>query len=87
VRGDKHGDHYTSNVYFDVMTRANIDLPDELVLQAMEIFELPTKRSAVEFALRRLLESRMSLSDLDAMVGVGWDADLDVLRACHPFDE
>jgi hypothetical protein len=29
----------------------------------------------------------MSLSDLDAMVGVGWDADLDVLRACHPIDE
>jgi Arc/MetJ family transcription regulator len=53
----------------------------------MEIFELPTKRSAVEFALRRLLESRMSLSDLDAMVGVGWDADLDALRAYHPIDE
>ncbi len=80
MRGDKHGDHYTSNVYVDVMTRTNIDLPDELVLQAMEIFGLPTKRSAVEFALRRLLESRMSLSDLDAMVGVGWDADLDAIR-------
>ncbi len=77
---DKHVDLYTSNVYFDFMTRTNIDLPDELVLQAMEIFELPTKRSAVEFALRRLLESRMSLSDLDAMVGVGWDADLDAIR-------
>jgi len=51
VRRDKHGDHYTSNVYVDVMTRTNIDLPDELVLQAMEIFGLPTKRSAVEFAL------------------------------------
>ena len=69
------------------MTRTNIDLPDELVLQAMEIFGLPTMRSAVEFALRRLLESRMSLSDLDAMVGVGWDADLDALRAYHPIDE
>jgi Arc/MetJ family transcription regulator len=74
-------------VYFDVMTRANIDLPDELVLQAMEIFELPTKRSAVEFALRRLLESRMLLSDLDAMVGVGWDADLDAIRTEDPIVE
>jgi len=40
-----------------------------------------TQRSAIEFALRRLLESRLQVVDLDAILGVGWDGDLDDLRS------
>lgn len=71
---------YTSDVYGRNVSRTNIDLPDELVDEVMRAFDLPTKRSAVEFALRRLLESRLTDAALDAMVGVGWEGDLESLR-------
>lgn len=63
------------------MSRTNIDLPDDLVAEVMARFDLPTKRSAVEFALRRLLGSPLTADDLDAMCGVGWEGDLKAMRA------
>jgi len=63
------------------MSRTNIDLPDDLVAEVMARFDLPTKRSAVEFALRRLLGSPLTPDDIDSMCGVGWDGDLDAMRA------
>ena len=63
------------------MSRTNIDLPDDLVAEVMARFDLPTKRSAVEFALRRLLGSPLTPDDIDSMCGVGWEGDLDAMRA------
>lgn len=68
-------------VYRQGVSRTNIDLQDDLVLEVMQAFDLPTKRSSVEYASRRLLDARLSDADLDAMMGVGWEGDLDSLRA------
>lgn len=71
-------------VYRVCMSRTNIDLPDDLVAEAMARFNLPTKRSAVEFALRRLLGSPLTPTDIDQLFGAGWDGDLDSMRADDP---
>jgi Arc/MetJ family transcription regulator len=42
---------------------------------------LPSKRAAVELALRRLAGEPMSRDEALAMEGAGWSGDLDELRA------
>ena len=37
------------------MIRKNIDLPDELVAEVMRRNNLPSKKSAAEYALRRVV--------------------------------
>jgi Arc/MetJ family transcription regulator len=63
------------------MARTNIDLDDELVAEVMRRFGLPTKREAVDFALRRLVGPVMTRDEMLAMEGTGWDGDLDAMRA------
>jgi Arc/MetJ family transcription regulator len=63
------------------MSRTNIDLDDELVAEVMSRFSLPTKRSAVEFALRRLLASQVDAAFIRSLEGIGWDGDLDAMRS------
>jgi Arc/MetJ family transcription regulator len=69
------------------MSRTNIDLDDELVAEAMRRFDLPTKKSAVEFALRRLLANRVDADFIRSLEGIGWDGDLDAMRAADPVEE
>jgi Arc/MetJ family transcription regulator len=66
------------------MSRTNIDLPDDLVAEVMIRFDLPTKKSAVEFALRRVLGGPLTIADIDQAFGVGFDIDLEDLRVDHP---
>lgn len=66
------------------MSPTTIDLPDDLVAEVMTRFDLPTKRSAVEFALRRLLNSPLTPADIHGMCGVGWEGDLEAMRAHEP---
>jgi Arc/MetJ family transcription regulator len=64
------------------VSRTNIDLDDELVERAMRLFNLQTKREAVHLALARLVGSGpMSVDEQLEMEGVGWDGDLDQMRA------
>jgi Arc/MetJ family transcription regulator len=42
---------------------------------------LPSKRAAVDLALRRLVGEPMSRDEALAMEGSGWSGDLDELRA------
>ena len=63
------------------MTRTNIDIDDELIAECMRQFDLPTKRSAVELALRRLLASADGVAAIKATYGIGWEGDLDAMRA------
>ena len=64
------------------MTRTNIDINDELVERAMRTFGLRTKRQAVHLALERLVGGGpMSLSEQLDMEGIGWQGDLDEMRA------
>jgi Arc/MetJ family transcription regulator len=59
------------------MGRTNIDIDDELIARAMSKYHLPTKRSAVEFALRRLvgppLTGKALVDYLFELEGTGWD--------------
>ncbi len=47
----------------------------------MRRYGLPTKRAAVDFALRRLVGDAMDRDEALAMEGQGWDGDLDELRS------
>ena len=64
-----------------LMGRTNVELDEELVTEAMRRYGLPTKRAAIDFALRRLVGDAMTRDEALAMEGTGWDADLDELRA------
>jgi Arc/MetJ family transcription regulator len=62
------------------MARTNIDLDDALVKRVMSDYHLPSKRAAVDFALRRLDLEPMTREEALAMRGTGWDGDLDEMR-------
>jgi Arc/MetJ family transcription regulator len=62
------------------MSRTNIDIDDELIERAMRRYGLPSKRAAVDFALRRLVGDPMTPDEALAMEGIGWDGSLDELR-------
>ncbi len=61
--------------------RVELDLREDLLVAVQDRFHLSTARAAVEFALRRAAVSPMSKDEALAMQGVGWEGDLDALRA------
>ena len=64
-----------------IVSRTNIDLDDQLVERAMRLYDLKSKREAVQLALERLVGTRpMSVDEQLEMEGVGWDGDLDEMR-------
>ena len=63
------------------MSRTNIDLDDDKVERVMRLYQLETKRAAVNFALEQLLGEPMTTEELLAMRGSGWDGDLDEMRS------
>jgi Arc/MetJ family transcription regulator len=63
------------------MGRTNIEIDDELVERVMRRYRLPSKRAAVDLALRRLAGEAMSRDEALAMEGSGWAGDLAALRA------
>src|SRR4029450_14034846 len=63
-------------VYRGVMSRTNIDIDDELIGRVMRRYRLPSRRAAVELALRRLAAEPMSRDEALAMEGSGWTGDL-----------
>ncbi len=67
-------------MYVGVVARTNIEIDDALVEEAMRRYGLPSKRAAVDFALRRLVGEAMDRDEALAMEGAGWDADLPELR-------
>lgn len=62
------------------MSRTNIDIDDRLVAKVMEIYDLKTKREAVDFALRQLVGNPMTRKQMLAMEGTGWEGDLEAMR-------
>lgn len=63
------------------VSRTNIELDEDLVTEAMRRYGLPSKRAAVDLALRRLVGDPMTRHEALHMEGGGWHADLDELRA------
>jgi Arc/MetJ family transcription regulator len=68
------------SVYHDPMARTNIDIDDELLGRAMELYGLATKREAVNYALERLVGGRYTPKDMLDLEGIGWEGDLDEMR-------
>ncbi|WP_430250258.1 type II toxin-antitoxin system VapB family antitoxin [Neorhizobium sp. DAR64860/K0K1] len=60
--------------------RTNIELDDELIAEAMELGGLPTKKAAVDQALRDFVRIRRQLRAVDNLEGIGWEGDLDAMR-------
>jgi Arc/MetJ family transcription regulator len=63
------------------MTRTNIEIDDRLVDRAMSLYRLPSKREAVDLALRRLVGEPMSREEALGMEGAGWAGDLAEIRS------
>jgi Arc/MetJ family transcription regulator len=72
------------------MTRTNVELDDKLVRRVMRRYGLPSKRAAIDLALRRLDLQPMTRKEALAMRGSGWEGDLDQMRRnwlpLHPSD-
>ena len=61
------------------MARTNIVIDDALVEKAMRLYNLKTKREAVDLALRRLVGEYRQIDILE-LEGMGWEGDLDAMR-------
>jgi Arc/MetJ family transcription regulator len=69
------------------MSRTNIDLDDAAVAEVMDRYQQPTKRDAVNFALRRLCAPKLTPDEILSIEGIGWDGDLDQMRGdFEPWD-
>jgi Arc/MetJ family transcription regulator len=75
------------DVYAGVVTRTNIDIDDELIERVMQIYRLPSKREAVDMALRKLAGEPMSRQEMLEMEGVGWGGDLNEIRSREEIPE
>jgi Arc/MetJ family transcription regulator len=62
------------------MGRTNVELDDALVERVMSRYGVPTKRAAIDLALRRLDLEPMSREEALAMRGSGWEGDLEEMR-------
>ena len=65
------------------IVRTNIEIDDDLIARAMQLYGLRTKRETVDLALRRLVDEPMTLEEARAMRGSGWIGDLDAMRAAR----
>lgn len=64
------------------MAKTNIDIDEQLVERAMRLYSVRTRREIVDLALRRLVgEGPMSVDEQLSLRGMGWDGDLDEMRA------
>lgn len=72
---------YAQPVYDMHIMRTNIDIDTEVVVRVMDRYGLPSKRAAVDLALRRLDVTPMSREEMLAMRGTGWEGDLSALRS------
>lgn len=66
--------------------RTNIEIDDDLVNEAMQRYGLPSKRAAVDLALRQLVGDAMSREEALEMRGVGWEGDLEEMRRSRPHE-
>ncbi len=63
------------------MSRTNIDIDDAACQAIIDRYHFPSKRDAVNFALRRLAAEPLDVGDARSLRGSGWHAALDELRA------
>lgn len=69
----------------EMAVRTNIEIDDALMAEAMAITGLTTKKAVVEAALQRVVQIHRQMRALEEMKGMGWEGDLDEMRAQrHP---
>jgi Arc/MetJ family transcription regulator len=68
-----------TKVYDSDMGRTNVVIDDELIERAMLLYNLRTKREAIDLALRRLVGEYKQIDILE-LEGMGWEGDLDEMR-------
>jgi Arc/MetJ family transcription regulator len=66
-------------VYDSDMGRTNVVVDDDLIERAMRLYNLKTKREAIDLALRRLVGEYKQIDILE-LEGMGWEGDLDEMR-------
>jgi Arc/MetJ family transcription regulator len=66
-------------VYDSNMGRTNVVVDDDLIERAMRLYNLKTKREAIDLALRRLVGEYKQIDILE-LEGMGWEGDLDEMR-------
>lgn len=62
------------------MARTNIDIDDHACQTVMERYHFPSKREAVNYALRLVAGEALDLDTARAMRGSGWEGDLAEMR-------
>lgn len=72
-------DAVTSSPAEHVM-RTNIDVDDNLMKRALQAAGSPTKRGAVDEALRLVVRLNRQKQAIEALQGIGWEGDLDEMR-------
>jgi Arc/MetJ family transcription regulator len=65
-------------------TRTNIELDDEMLERAMQLYGTRTKKDTVDLALRRLVGAALTREEALAVEGSGWEGDLDRMRRDAP---
>jgi Arc/MetJ family transcription regulator len=61
-----------------------LEVRQDLVDAVRDRYRLPSRRAAVEYALRRVVVEPMSKEEALDMQGFGWDGDLDTMRSGDP---
>ncbi|MGH2697620.1 MAG: type II toxin-antitoxin system VapB family antitoxin [Actinomycetota bacterium] len=65
------------------MLRTNVVIDERLIEKVMELYNLPTKRAAIDFALRAVAGDK-SRKDMLDLRGSGWEGELTEMRRSRP---
>ena len=78
------------------MVRTNVDIDEKACAEIMRRYKLASKEEAINLALRKVAAEPspfkpsdiepLSLEEIDALRGIGWDGDLDLIRPAGPSD-
>ena len=63
------------------MSHTNVDIDDRACAEVMRRYRLATKREAINYALRTLAAEPLSIDEARALRGIGWEGDLEAMRA------
>lgn len=63
-----------------IRMRTNVEIDDKLMVSALQLTGLPTKRAAIERGLELLVQKHSRAQAITQSAGIGWDGDLDQLR-------
>jgi Arc/MetJ family transcription regulator len=60
--------------------RTNIEIDDDLLVEAMAATGLATKRATVEEALRQVVNQKRRREAIRSTAGIGWEGNLEAMR-------